>query len=83
MKKEKFTTVLSALFIITMVGVIVFAYKNIKSPDEQDIEEENDDSTIISSFSDKLSIRLNEAENKLKSTQSNFNTPAGEFGLFL
>ena len=81
------TTVLAGLFIITMGGVLIFAFKKNKTIFTEDLsEEENNESgsdKIISSLSDKLLTKLNEAKDKLKGDQTHFNIPSGEPGLFL
>ena len=81
------TTVLTGLFIITMGGVLIFAFKKDKSIFAKDLSEEEENESgsdkIITSLSEKLLIKLNEAKDKLKGDQTHFNLPSGEPGLFL
>ena len=81
------TTVLAVLFIISMGGVLIFAFKKNKTIFAKDLSEEEDNESgpdkIITSLSEKLLIKLNEAKDKLKGDQTHFNLPSGEPGLFL
>ena len=88
-KVNKTEALLVGLFMVTMAGVLLFVYKKNTKPGstknlvKENLEEERSFSEVVSSFSDKLSLKLNEAENQLKRKQSHFNIPAGELGLFL
>ena len=85
-KEDKTNSIMAGLFLLTMGAVLLFAYKKSKAINTQGLvngEDRNDFSDTISSFSDKLLIKINEADNKLKKDQTHFNIPAGEFGLFL
>lgn len=85
-KEDKINSIMAGLFLLTMTVVLLFAYKKNKVINTQSLvngEDRNDFSDTISSFSDKLLIKINEADNKLKKDQTHFNIPAGEFGLFL
>ena len=85
-KEDKTNSIMAGLFLLTMTAVLLFAYKKSKAINTQGLvngEDRNDFSDTISSFSDKVLIKINEADNKLKKDQTHFNIPAGEFGLFL
>lgn len=85
-KEDKTNSIMAGLFLLTMGAVLLFAYKKSKAINTQGLvngEDRNDFSDTISSFSDKVLIKINEADNKLKKDQTHFNIPAGEFGLFL
>ena len=85
-KEDKTNSIMAGLFLLTMTAVLLFVYKKNKVINTQSLvngEDRNDFSETISSFSDKLLIKINEADNKLKKDQTHFNIPAGEFGLFL
>ena len=86
-KEDKTNSIMAGLFLLTMTAVLLFAYKKSKAINTQGLvegkEDKNDFSDTISSFSDKVLIKISEADNKLKKDQTHFNIPAGEFGLFL
>ena len=85
-KEDKTNSIMAGLFLLTMGAVLLFAYKKNKAINTQSLingEDKNDFSDTISSFSDKVLIKISEADNKLKKDQTHFNIPAGEFGLFL
>lgn len=78
---------MAGIFILTMAGVLLFAFKKNKEQRDQTKDSEAVDEDqyykAVSSFSDKLSRKFIEAENKLKINQADVNIPSGEFGLFL
>jgi hypothetical protein len=82
--ENKMKTMLAGAFMITMVGILIYAYR-LNKTNSRVSESEESTKNIIDTFSEKFLSKLSEAESKIKDTVSEkkFHLPPGEFGVFL
>ena len=82
-------TILVSAFMMSMVGLLIYAYKKSRSVADDVLSETGEHintlSSVAESFTDKFLSKLGEAEQKLKSTkeEGSLNVRTGEYGLFL
>ncbi len=89
-KKSKTDYLFAGLFIVTMAGIIFYAFKknppglvdNIRGQ-QMDSTFLNDGDSAISGLSDKIASVIEDGEQKIHKQETRFNMPAGELGLFL
>jgi peptidoglycan hydrolase CwlO-like protein len=91
MKKKNAVGVAAAsVFFITMVGIILFAFKRNKVIHQNDFvynelngDKRNLDSKSVLSIHERIEQKINDAATKIKNPGGNFSMPVGEFGNFL
>ncbi|MEO6538978.1 MAG: hypothetical protein ABIT07_08195 [Ferruginibacter sp.] len=89
-KKSKTDYIFAGLFIVTMAGIIFYAFKKNTSGLEDNKRGQqmnstfsNDEDSVISGISDKIASVIEDGEQKIHKKETRFSMPAGELGLFL